>query len=99
MECLKKTAISSSPTRMVNTKRIGVVAEGDAADDSIVTIVTPYFKHKILCEEYTRKLCDANEIRYCYESNIWASYGKWKHANGDEIDESQVPVGERFEKR
>ena len=77
----------------------GVVAEGYDADDSIFTIVTPYFKHKLNCEEYTRKLCDANEIRYCYESNIWASYGKWKHANGDEIDESHVPVGERFEKR
>ena len=63
------------------------------------TIVTPYFKHKINCESYTRKLCDANDIPYSYEQNIWAHYGKWTRANGDEIDESKVPVGERFEKR
>ena len=62
-------------------------------------IVTPYFKQKINCESYTRKLCDANDVPYSYEKNIRAVYGKWTHANGDEIDESKVPVGERFEKR
>ena len=84
---------------MVNTKRIGVVAEGDDADDSIVTIVTPYFKHKLNCEDYTGTLCDANGIKYRYERNIRAKYGKWTRANGEEIDEANVPVGERFEKR
>ena len=61
-------------------------------------IKTPYFKHKLNCEDYTGTLCHANGIKYRYERNVRASHGKWTHANGDEIDESKVPVGERFEK-
>mgnify|MGYP003112268777 FL=1 len=62
-------------------------------------IITPYFKHEINCKEYTRKLCNANGVPYDCEKNIRAAYGKWTHANGDEIDESKVPLADRFEKR
>ena len=77
----------------------GWVAEGYDADDDCFYIVTPYFKHKLNCEDYTGTLCDANGIKYRYERNIRAKYGKWTRANGEEIDEANVPVGERFEKR
>ena len=60
---------------------------------------TPYFKHKINCEAYTRKLHEANAVEYRYEGAIRAKWGKWTRANGEEIDETDVPVGERFEKR
>tara|TARA_R100000808_G_scaffold21585_1_gene46603 strand:+ start:3032 stop:3322 length:291 start_codon:yes stop_codon:yes gene_type:complete len=60
---------------------------------------TPYFKYKLNCESYTRKLHEANAVEYRYEGSIRARWGRWKHANGDEIDESGLAVRERFEKR
>ena len=62
-------------------------------------IITPYFKHEINCKEYTRKLCNANGVPYDCEKNIEMVYGEWTHYDGGKIDESKVPVGERFEKR
>ena len=41
-------------------------------------VKTPYFKEKVDAEKYTRELCEANETKHKYETNIWFHKGEWK---------------------
>ena len=50
---------------------------------------TPYFRYKIDCESYTRRLAAANKLKYSYTGNIWYHEGHWTKPN-----ESFRPKGE-----
>ena len=42
-------------------------------------VKTPYFKVKLDAEKYTRELCEANGVKYQYETNIWYHRGEWDY--------------------
>ena len=55
--------------------------KNDALSFGNIGVVTPYFEDKLECETYTRRLCEANEVPYDYDKNIWSHRGTLRNRN------------------